>query len=126
MNVAQLVTRSVQTVSAENMLDEAAEKMWRADIGCLPVVNGDARPIGFITDRDIGMAAYTQGTPLRAIQVATAMSKEVFSCVDSDSLIEAEETMRSRNVRRLPVVNAQGKLIGIISLNDLAREADRE
>jgi CBS-domain-containing membrane protein len=72
------------------------------------------------------MAGYIQGRPLADIPVSVAMSKELYSCSSSDALIEAEETMRSHQVRRLPVLEPNGSLAGIIALNDLAREAERE
>jgi CBS-domain-containing membrane protein len=79
-----------------------------------------------ITDRDICMAEYTQERPLAEIPVSIPMAKEVLFCHPDDALIEAEETMRSHQVRRLPVLDANGGLVGVISLNDLAREAERE
>jgi CBS domain-containing protein len=126
MNVAQLMNRIVETCRPEDSLSLAAEKMWNHDIGSLPVVAPDGRVLAVVTDRDICMAGYTQGRPLPDIPVSVAMSKQLYSCRSDDALIEAEETMRSNQVRRLPVVDANGKLAGIISLNDLAREAERE
>ena len=126
MNVSQIMKRNVETCRLEDSVALAAGKMWEGDIGCLPVVNADGTVIGMITDRDISMAGYTQGRLLRDIPVSVAMSKEVFSCSSTDGLIEAEETMRSRKVRRLPVLDATAQLVGIVSLNDLARESERE
>ena len=126
MNVSQIVKRNVATCHPDESLESTAGRMWEGDIGCLPVVSSDGTVIGMITDRDISMAAYTQGRLLRDIPVSVAMSKEVFCCAPTDSLIQAEETMRARRVRRLPVVDGDGQLQGIVSLNDLAREAERE
>ena len=126
MNVAELMVRSVSTCRPDDSLAEAARQMWEHDIGVLPVVDGDGRVAGMITDRDICMATYMRGEPPAAIPVGSVMSTEVFACAPNDALIEAEEVMRSRRVRRLPVIDANGALVGILSLNDLAREARRE
>jgi CBS domain-containing protein len=126
MNVAALMNRTVETCHPDDNLSIAAEKMWKRDVGCLPVVTGMGRVVGMVTDRDICMASYLQGRSLSEIPVAAAMSKDVHTCRSDDGLIEAEETMRQRQVRRLPVLDASGSLEGIISLNDLAREAERE
>ena len=126
MNVSQIMKRNVETCRPEDSLELVAGKMWEGDIGSLPVINAEGAVIGMITDRDVSMAGYTQGRLLRDIAVSVAMSKDVFSCFPSDGLIEAEETMRSHQVRRLPVLDADGQLVGIVSLNDLARESERE
>jgi CBS domain-containing protein len=125
MNVSQLMNQSVETCGPDDTLAEAAGKMWQCDIGCLPVLDGEGKLIGMVTDRDVCMAALMEGRALHEIKVSRAMSKEVHGCAPSDSLIAAEEQMRSRQVRRLPVVNAEGHLVGMVSLNDLAREAER-
>jgi CBS-domain-containing membrane protein len=126
MNVSQIMNRSVETVRPDDSLACAAQKMWDHDVGCLPVVGPGGVVAGMITDRDVCMGAYTQGRRLDEIRVSTAMSRDVFTCSASDGIIEAEETMRSRQVRRLPVIDEAGMLVGIVSLNDLAREAERE
>jgi CBS-domain-containing membrane protein len=126
MNVAQLMSRNVEFCRPEDTLADAAAKMWNGDIGCLPVVGGDERVVGIVTDRDLCMAAYTQGRPMQEVPVSVAMSRALYTCQPEDALIEAEETMRSNQVRRLPVLDAEGNLVGIISLADLSREADRE
>jgi CBS domain-containing protein len=126
MNVGQLMNRNVETCRLDDNLAVAAGKMWNRDIGCLPVVGRHGHVVGIVTDRDICMASYIQGRPLAEISVATAMSKQVHACRAEDALIEAEETMRTQQVRRLPVLGPSGGLVGLISLNDLAREADRE
>jgi CBS domain-containing protein len=126
MNVSQIMSRNVETCRPEDSLSEAAGKMWDHDVGALPVVGTDGQLCAMITDRDISMAAYTQGKSLHDIPVAVAMSRQISSCRPGDSLIQAEEIMRSRQVRRLPVLDASGNLVGLVSLNDLARESERE
>jgi len=95
--------------------------MWDHDCGCVPVraENGDL--VGILTDRDVCMAAYTQNRPLSEIAVRDVMSKDVKTCALTDSVEVAEKTMQRYQLRRLPVVDADGQLVGILSLNDLAR-----
>lgn len=125
MKIVQLMAPNVMTCQPQDSLSVAAEKMWKGDVGCLPVVQGE-QVVGMITDRDICMAAYTQGRKLSDIPISVAMSREVFSCGPNDSIMDAEETMRSHQIQRLPVLNETGKLLGIVTLNDIAREAERE
>ena len=129
MKVEQLMTRNVHTCRSNDGLQRAAELMWEHDCGVVPVIadgNGAARVVGMITDRDICMAAYTQGRRLADIPVATAMSREVFSCRPTDSLAVALKVMQTNQVHRLPVVDQQEHVVGVLSLADIAREAQHE
>lgn len=123
MKAEDLMTRDVCTCSPGDSLEQAARIMWDSDVGCLVVTDGEQRPIGMITDRDIAMAAYTQGVPPRDAHVANAMSKQVMTCSASTSLGEIESTMRAPQIRRVPVIDANGALIGIVALGDIARSA---
>jgi len=125
MKVEQIMTRDVSTCRPQDSLSVAARMMWDHDCGCVPVVEGES-VVGMITDRDVCMAAYTQGRSLGSIPVASAMSKQLHSCRSDESIMVAERTLRLHRVRRLPVVDADGRLVGILSLNDIAREAARE
>jgi CBS domain-containing protein len=128
MRVEQLMTRQVQSCRPDDTLERAAQLMWDGDCGSLPVCSGDgvARTVGMITDRDIAMCALFQAKPLRELRVTDAMSKDLRVCHPGDSLADAEKTMREARIRRLPVVDEEGRLTGMISLADLAREAARE
>lgn len=99
--------------------------MWEEPCGAVPVVDDQRRPIGFLTDRDVCMAAYTQGRPLKEIRAEKAMSHKVVSCTTEDELGSAAQLMRQHRTRRLPVVNRDGALVGLLSLDDLACEAAR-
>ncbi len=123
MKVEQLMKRPVRTCQSEDSLDWVAEIMWEADCGCLPVVDGEERLVAVVTDRDICMAAHFQGGPLYALKVRGAMSKQVFACHPQDAIADAENIMRSNQIRRLPVVDEENRVVGILSLNDLALEA---
>jgi predicted transcriptional regulator len=102
-------------------LNDAARIMWEHDCGCVPVVEKDGSVVGMVTDRDICMAAYTQGRRVMDMRVASAASKHVVSIRENESLRRAEELMRHAQVRRLPVVDAAGRIVGLLSLSDLAR-----
>jgi CBS domain-containing protein len=108
---------------AHDNLHEAARLMWEHDLGTVPVVNDADEPVGMLTDRDACMAAYTQGVPLIHGSVASAMSQKVVLCDVTTPLAKIRELMAEARVRRMPVVDAQGKLVGIIGLSDLIREA---
>lgn len=126
MRIEQIMTKQVSSCSPDATLAEAAQLMWDHDCGCLPVCNGASRVAGVITDRDICMSALFKGKPLYELRVSDAMSRQLQACLASDSLADAEKAMRQARIRRLPVVDGQGSLIGMISLADLAREAARE
>lgn len=126
MKVRDLMSADVKSCNVHDSLNRAAQIMWDNNCGCVPVVDVGRRVIGILTDRDICMAAYTQGTPLGTSAVGSAMATEVHSCQPDDTLAGALKLMRAHRVRRLPVVDDDGLLLGIISLNDIAREAERE
>ena len=126
MKVKDLMATDVKCCAAYNTLNTAAQLMWDNDIGCVPIVDQDGHVIGMLTDRDVCMAAFIQGVPLTGSLVTSAMSKEVFSCTPDRDIAEAEKLMREKQIRRLPVIDAQRRVIGIISLNDIAREGERE
>ncbi|HET9622023.1 MAG TPA: CBS domain-containing protein [Kofleriaceae bacterium] len=121
MNVSQLCHRSVITCGERDHLDAAMSQMWRHNIGCLPVLGDLGQLRGMITDRDIAVAALLQGGPIHAITVSSVMSKEVLTCRDGDSVAEVLELLTRRRLRRLPVVDDARNVIGILSLNDIAR-----
>lgn len=128
MYVAQIMTRNVASCGATDSLADAARLMAEADCGAVPVL-ADAqtrRVVGIVTDRDICMAAYHTGKPLGELRVRDAMTTPVRTCRADASSGEAEYVMRDARVRRLPVVDERDALIGLVSLADLAREAEHE
>jgi CBS domain-containing protein len=126
MRVDELMTTPTATCQAHENLTTAARAMWENDCGAIPVVDDDGRLKGIITDRDICMATYTQGQPLHALSIGSAMAKEAFSCRSHDDIVNAIELMRNKQVRRIPVVDDTGRPTGIISLSDIARAAVQE
>jgi CBS domain-containing protein len=108
-----------------DMLEAPARIMWENDCGVVPVVDEEGRAVGMITDRDICMAGYTQGRQLWQIPVSVAASKALVAVRPTESLQRAEEIMRTHQVRRLAVTDGDGRLLGVLSLNDLAVHAGR-
>ncbi len=126
MKVADLMKSEVKTCAQDDSLNFAAGLMWDGDCGCVPVVDSAGKLVGIITDRDICMAAYTQGESLHRMKVASAMARPVAECAPGDDLQVAEQYMREGKLRRLPVCDAEGRVIGILSLSDIAIEAERQ
>ena len=123
MKVEELMTTDVGACRPFDSVDRSAKVMWERDCGSVPVVDQEGRAIAMLTDRDICMAALTQGRPLGEIHVSSAMSRRLWSCRPQDDVKEAEQTMRAQQVRRLPVIDPDGKLVGLLSISDLARAA---
>lgn len=126
MKVRELMTTEVKSCPEYSTLNTAAQMMWDHDLGCVPVIDRENHVIGIVTDRDICMSAHMQGVALTGALVTSAMSKQVFSCRPEDEIAIAEKLMREKQVHRLPVIDAQGHLVGVLSVNDIAREAAQE
>lgn len=124
MKVSDLMTREVRACTIHDSLNAAARIMWDHDCGCAPVVDAHGRLAGIVTDRDISMAAYTQGLPLDAIPVQRVMARHVVTCARGDDAEKAHRLMRTHEIHRLPVVDSRGRLVGILSLSDLAGRED--
>jgi CBS domain-containing protein len=125
MNVEKLMSKEVRSCSPHQSLADAARLMWERDCGSIPVQEDD-RVVGMVTDRDICMAAYFNGRSLQDIRIADAMSRELATCRPEDTVEAAEAMMKKAQVRRLPVTDASGRLVGILSLNDIARALSQE
>ena len=121
MQVQDWMTRDVRTCTPETTLNDASYQMWCGDCGVLPVVSGDQTVVGVITDRDVCMSACLRGTTLKDLKVGDAMSPTVFSCQPTDSIEDVIRCMGDHQVRRVPVVDGRGRLVGILAANDLAR-----
>ncbi|MHC4989452.1 MAG: CBS domain-containing protein [Planctomycetota bacterium] len=126
MLVDKLMSKEVFSCHADDDMGVAAKVLWEHDCGCVPVVEDDLRVIGMITDRDMCMAACTQGQPLKDMTVASTMSRQVQTCKAADSVSDALDTMKMHKVRRLPVVDQSNHLVGLLSIDDIARDAVRE
>jgi CBS domain-containing protein len=125
MKVQDVMTYNVQSCRPETNLAEAAMQMWRGDFGALPVVTTAGKVVGMITDRDICMAAATKHRDPTSIRVREATSANVYGCSPETEIHEALKMMREKQVRRLPIINAEtGKLAGILSMNDVGLKAE--
>jgi CBS domain-containing protein len=124
MKVSEVMTRDVATVRPDQTAREAASFMLSADAGSIPVTDGE-RLVGMITDRDIAVRGVAKGhgpeTPVREL-----MSGEVICARVDDDCEEVAIRMSEAQVRRLPVLDEQQRLCGIVSLGDLARETDED
>lgn len=120
MKVQDFITRTVYSMKDHQTLNDAAQLMWEHDCGWLPVLDDNDKVIAAITDRDIAMAAFFNGTNLFEIPVAKAQSQTLVSCRPEDDLCDVEEIMQAHQVRRVPVIDGDGQLIGVVSLNDIA------
>ena len=122
MKVSEVMTRDVQTIRPDQPVQQAASFMLSADAGSIPVTDGE-RLIGMITDRDIAVRGIAKGygpdTPVREL-----MTDDVICARDSDDVEDVASKMSEAQVRRLPVIDDNQRLCGIVSLGDLSREAD--
>jgi CBS domain-containing protein len=125
MNTEEIMTRNVKSCRPETSLSEAAVLMWDYDCGALPVVDDENRVMGMITDRDIAIATATKGRLATDINVGEVMSGNVYACAVNEDINSALKTMRREKVRRLPVIGANGKLAGILSINDIVLRAEQ-
>jgi CBS domain-containing protein len=123
MNVNELMTRDPKRVRPTDRLHEAVRLLWEHDCGALPVVDDQDRPVGVVTDRDACMAVYTQGKRLDEVLVRTAMGTPPTACKSSDTVEAALQAMGKRQLRRLPVVDGGGRLVGVLSIHDVVRAA---
>lgn len=123
MIVKDLVAFDVKSCAPDTDLATVAKIMWDCDCGVVPVVNEERKVIGMVTDRDICIAAATRATKPSDIQTRDVMSEDVAVCGIGDDVRTALKTMKERRVRRLPVLDGEGRLAGIISLNDLVVRA---
>lgn len=125
MKVQDIMTADVEACGPESDLAEAAMIMWRRDCGSVPVVDAGRRIVGMITDRDICMAVCTRNKLAKEMKVSDVISGKVYACAPGDNIHDALETMQSSQLRRLPVVDADGSLRGILSINDVVLHSGR-
>jgi CBS domain-containing protein len=122
MLVADLMTPKPASIRSSDTLAAAAQTMWDCDCGALPVLDpATDRVCGMITDRDICMATWSRGCGPGSIAVADVISPALVCCRPHDTLGKVEASMRSNQVRRIPVVDSEQRLVGILSLADVAR-----
>ena len=121
MNIRDLMTSDVQTVSPTDTAQQAAGFMLSADTGSIPVCEGD-KIVGMITDRDIAVRGVGKGFGPDC-SVADLMSKDIVCARDTDDVHAIAQQMSDKQVRRMPVVDADDRLVGMVSLGDLSRQS---
>jgi CBS domain-containing protein len=119
MKVEDIMTREVQCCGPDTNLAKAAKMMWDNDCGALPVLNVEGRVLGMITDRDICMSVSTKSKPASAITVWETITPKAYTCHPSEDIHTALDIMKRERVHRLPVIDDDGILQGIIALNDI-------
>src|SRR5262245_43991817 len=125
MKVKDVMTTSVETVAPSSSIQAAAERMKTLDVGPLPVCEND-RLVGMVTDRDITTRAVAQGFGGSAGSVRDVMTPDVVYCFEDQEVAEAARLMKKHQIRRLVVLNQDKRLVGIVSLGDLAVDAGDE
>ena len=118
MKVADIMTRDVTVARPTDTIRDAAKRMAEIDAGSLPVCEGTTIQ-GIVTDRDIAIRAVAEGRSFDA-PVSDIMSRQVESCLDTDDAGDAADRMAQSQIRRLPVINSEQQLIGIVALADVA------
>jgi CBS domain-containing protein len=119
MELRDIMTRNVEVVNGNASLKEAATKMKKLDVGLIPVCDGD-RLKGLLTDRDITIRATANGRDPSKTKVNEVMSTDIAYCLENQAVDEAVILMEARQIRRLPILNQDKQLVGIVSLADIA------
>lgn len=119
LNVEALMTAEPRSCTITDTLQQAAALMWDNDCGVVPVVDASGRLAGIVTDRDVCMACYTQGRAPHEIPIQNVMSKTLFTLGPADGIATALALFADRQVRRAPVTNQIGVLVGMLSLADV-------
>lgn len=120
----EIMTRTVKTANRETSLREVAELMRDGDMGALPVVE-NGKLVGIVTDRDIVVRGIAKGKDTTT-EIGEVMTTEIFSVKENDFVFEAIRLMGDKQVRRVPIINEAGELVGIIAMADVALETEDE
>lgn len=125
MKVREIMTRGTEFINEGQTIEQAAVKMKESGVGDTPVVAG-GEAVGMLTDRDITIRIVAMGLDPQSTYVNDAMTEEIFACKEDDDIETAARLMGDMRVRRLLVMSEGRKLVGIVSLGDLAKSADKE
>lgn len=120
MTCAEVMTPSPTTAKPQHTATEAAEAMRREDCGLVPVVSDSNKLIGVLTDRDIVIKVVAEGRDPRGTAVSEVMSTDLVTCLPQETIETAMEQMATRQVRRIPIVESDGSLVGIVAQADIA------
>lgn len=119
MTIKDIMSKNVEVVSPDTLLFEVAQKMQKSDCGSV-IVAKDDRLVGVITDRDLALRCIAESHHPAKTKAEQVMTKEILYCHDSDVIEDVAENMTKNKVRRLPVLDKNKRLVGIVSLGDLA------
>jgi CBS domain-containing protein len=125
IRVHELMTRRVTGAHPATSIERAVRLMDECDCGALPVVGDNGVLVGMVTDRDIALRIIGRGRDARGAIVADCMTERVFACYAEESVAECMRQMAHHQVRRMPIVDDRGRLVGIVAQGDLARHAAR-
>ena len=125
MTCAEVMTPSPTACQPQHTTIEAAELMRREDCGLLPVVSDNGKLIGVLTDRDIVVKVVAEGRDPRSTAVSEAMTTDVATCLPQERIETVMEQMATRQVRRIPIVERDGSLVGIVAQADIATRIGR-
>jgi len=123
MKIEDVMTRRVVAARADTDLAHVARLMWDNDCGCVPVVDAEDKVVGLVTDRDLCMSANFSGRALRELRAGGCMAGAVVTCLASDTPQAVAGIMGAKRIRRVPVVDGDGRLIGLVSVGDLLSAA---
>ena len=126
MKIADVMTRDVATCRDDQTAADAARVMWDRDCGVVPVMDSGGKLRGIVTDRDLLMAAQIQGKDPAHLRLSALVPGPVTTCREDAEIPSVLDTMASRQIRRVPIVDRDGRLVGIVSINDLAIHALRD
>jgi len=119
MPIMEYSTKHVITAPGSQTVFDAAKQMWDRNVGCIVVLDSDKKPLGMVTDRDIAVNVVAQGKDPRSTVLKEIMSKHTLVLRQDQGIFEATKMMSEKGIRRIPIVDSEGKLSGIISLDDL-------
>lgn len=122
MKIKDIMHRKIIWVEADTPIEQVANKMRELDIGAIPVGEKD-RLVGMITDRDIAVRSFNGSANPRELKARDVMSKDIAFCKEDENLDDALQLMTRKKVRRLPVLNEEKRMIGMLSLGDIAHAA---
>ena len=125
MKVSEVMTREAEWVNPDLSIAEAARKMRDLNIGAIPVGEND-RLVGMLTDRDIACRVVAEGLDPKAATVRQGMSKTIAYCFDDQEIDDAAHLMEDKHIRRLAVLNRKKRLVGLLSLTDIAQHCSHD
>lgn len=126
MEVREVMTSSVECVRPDTTVQKAAQKMRDLDVGPLPVCSDEERLVGIVTDRDIAIRSAARGDDPKSTRIEDVMTPGIIHCFADQSVEDAAAIMKEHQIRRLVVLNRDKKLVGIVSLGDLAVDTGDE